>query len=75
MELIVENPKTIFKNAIDSEIKRRNGQTSINKLMSKYNNDEINKDEDIEISLSSDSLSFNDEDIKTVKNNKFTITF
>jgi len=43
--------------------------------MSKYNNDEINKDEDIEISLSSDSLSFNDEDIKTVKNNKFTITF
>ena len=75
LELIVENPKTIFKNAIDSEIKRRNGQTSINKLMSKYNNDEINKDEDIEISLSSDSLSFNDEDIKTVKNNKFTITF
>lgn len=76
LELIVENPKTIFKNAIDSETKRRKGQTSIDKLMSKYENNEIdNNEEDIENSLSSDTLSFNDEDIKTVKNKKFTITF
>ena len=75
LELIVENPKTIFQNAIDSETKRRKGQTSIDKLMSKYDNEEINNEEDIENSLSSDTLSFNDEDIKTVKNKKFTITF
>jgi len=79
LELIVENPKTIFKNAIDSETKRRKGQTSIDKLMSKYENNENNEiddnEEDIENSLNSDTLSFNDEDIKTVKNKKFTITF
>ena len=75
LELIVENPKTIFQNAIDSETKRRKGQTSIDKLMSKYDNEEINNEEDIENSLSSNTLSFNDEDIKTIKNKKFTITF
>ena len=75
LELVVENPKIIFQNVIDSETKRRKGQTSIDKLMSKYDNEEINNEEDIENSLSSDTLSFNDEDIKTVKNKKFTITF
>ena len=83
LELICNNPKTIFNNCVNSEIKRRKGQKSIEHHI--YNNIGIDIGIDENINNNSDnntndsstsSVSFSNEEIKTdTKNNSFTITF
>ena len=73
LKLISKNPEKIFKNYVDSESRRRKGQKPIVLYFNNTDNDEVNEDEEENIKDTSDSISFNDDEIKTIKKKNFSI--